>query len=301
MKKVIFLLFLIFVSGCSSKLLVPKENNFGIYSLDLNSNTVKLFYSNNNSITSLSVNNKKSFFAFSMNDEIFIFDFVNNVLVQLTNNSVLDVYPVWSLDDSVIAYLSFNNTLDIRKMNINNSDNFLFYDSGFHDADIDWVDNKIVFTRNSQIWIMNDNGSNVTQLTNFSRAGEWGMANLHFGDYDPRISPDKSRIVFERLEDDYSIHGNYNLYLMNNDGSNLIKLTNNSFSQGLAEWSFDNEKIIYAVAAINDTGVFDIYLMNNDGSDNKNITPDYFPNNFLCHTPLFGDKNIIYFIGQWWE
>ena len=48
-------------------------------------------------------------------------------------------------------------------------------------------------------------------------------------------------------------------------------------------------------------GKFDIYLMNSDGTDNKNITPDYFPADFLCHNPIFSlDEDEIFFIGEWW-
>jgi hypothetical protein len=39
------------------------------------------------------------------------------------------------------------------------------YDSGFHDGDIDYLDGKVVFTRNSQIWMMNDDVTNPVQVT----------------------------------------------------------------------------------------------------------------------------------------
>ena len=43
-------------------------------------------------------------------------------------------------------------------------------------------------------------------------------------------------------------------------------------------------------------------MMNADGTDNHNITPDYFPAEFLCHTPVFSiDDSKIFFIGEWWE
>jgi hypothetical protein len=40
----------------------------------------------------------------------------------------------------------------------------------------------------------------------------------------------------------------------------------------------------------------------NPSSANGNITPDYFPANFLCHSPIFSvDDDQVFFVGQWWE
>jgi len=41
--------------------------------------------------------------------------------------------------------------------------------------------------------------------------------------------------------------------------------------------------------------------MNSDGSENRNITPDYFPADFLCHDPIFSkDGTKIFFVGKWY-
>jgi len=292
------LILLILLSGCTS-LSVPKIENWGIYSLDLGSKKADLIYSSAEKLTGVSV--KDNLFAFEMNEEIYTYNKNSKVLAQLTNNTYLDTYPIFSPNGLKLAYLSMNNTLDIRVMNVDGSDDELLYDSGFHDADISWINDKIVFTRNSRVWIMDDSGFNAKQLTNYSEAEVWGKANLPFGDYDPRISHDGSKIVFERLLDDVSVHGNYDLFLINVDGSNEARLTNTGYSQGLASWSPNDKKLVYSVAAINDSGAFDLYMINIDGSNNKNITPDYFPSNFLIQSSLFYSDNLIYFIGQWWE
>jgi len=39
------------------------------------------------------------------------------------------------------------------------------------------------------------------------------------------------------------------------------------------------------VSAIGIEGNYDIYLMKSECSENRNITPDYFPSDFLCHDP----------------
>jgi Tol biopolymer transport system component len=160
----------------------------------------------------------------------------------------------------------------------------------------------MVFTRNSQIWTLNPDGMGAHQLSDPPRAGEWGKANLPFGDYDPRISPDGLSIVFERMVDDRSPHGNYDLFLININGTNLIKLTDSGYTQGLAEWSHTGRRIAYIDTAVNEVGQYDLYLTDPEGNDHKNITPSYFPETFLIHRANFSVADThIYFIGEWWS
>jgi TolB protein len=235
--------------------------------------------------------------------EIFTLGVDGDDLERLTDNHTLDTYPTWSPEGSQIAYLAWpGTTLDIYIMAADGSQSHLFYDSGNHDADIDWVKDTIAFTRNSQIWLMNSDGSNPRQFTDPPRAGEWGNANLPYGDYDPRISPDGTRVVFERMVGDQSPHGNYDLFTINMDGTDLTNLTNNAFTQGLADWSPSGNKIAFIVSAIEDVGQYDIYLMDPEGTENRNITPDSFSLEFLVHWVCFGkDDNLLYFIGEWWS
>jgi Tol biopolymer transport system component len=187
-------------------------------------------------------------------------------------------------------------------MDANGGESRLLYDSGYHDADIDWVGDVIAFTRNSQIWIMKSDGTDAHQISNPPFAGEWGNANLPFGDYDPRISPDGSKVVFERMVDDRTQHGNYDLFTINIDGTNPIRITKSGFTQGLASWSPSGSRIAYIVTAIDDVGQYDIYIINTDGTENKNITPPSFPPQFLVHDVTFSrDGKHLFIIGEWWS
>ncbi len=305
--------------GCGqANKIVPRGERWGIYSLDLSTQNVQLIYSNAEKLSGLKLNSKGDKFIFtqivdgkdnSPEETVDTREEIMNIgadgigLKRLTENSVLDTYPAWSSDDENIYFISWRDKdLDIYVMDADGGGAEKFYDSGSHDADIDNVGDKIVFTRNSQIWIMNSDGTNPKRVTNPPKAGEWGKANLPFGDYDPKLSPDGAKIVFERLEKDESAHGNYNLFSINPDGTGETRLTNNGYSQGLPVWSHSGEKIIYVVAAINDEGKFDIYEMNSDGQNNKNITPEYFPPDLLIHSAIFSnDDSKIYFIGEWWS
>jgi Tol biopolymer transport system component len=150
--------------------------------------------------------------------------------------------------------------------------------------------------------MMDDDGTNAAPVTDPPRAGEMGSANLPFGDYDPRLRPDGARIVFERLVDDRSASGNYDLFLTSPDGTGLLRLTTTGFTQGMANWSRDGERLVFVVAAVGETGQYRIWQLNADGSDCRNITPDYFPQVFLCHDPLYSaDDSEVCFIGEWWQ
>ena len=304
----------VLASGCIQKnKTVPHEARWGIYSLDLATESVELVYSSPTQISGLHLNRQGNMFAIHQRvggdtnkyEEIFTLGVDGRNLKRLTNNSIWDIYPVWSPDGSKIAYLSWpesSASLDIYTMNSDGSGVEELYDSDTHDSDINWQGDKITFTRDSQIWIMNDDGTGAVQVTNPSNAGVWGTANLPFGDYDPRLSPDGTKIVFERLVNDTSPHGNYDLFLINPDGSGETRLTNSGYSQGLAVWSNAGDKITYLVAAIGTLGKYDIYIMDSDGMNNRDISPEYFPANFLCNSPIFSENDSkIYFVGEWWE
>ena len=292
---------------------VPHGGAFGIYALTLATEEVRLIYGTENEIftSTLSLEKKGEKLVFAQktdgandeNTEIFTITVDGQNLDRLTNNEYWDLYPVWSPEGNRIAFLSKrDNDLDVYVMDADGSKQKLFYDSGSHDADISCAGNTIVFTSNFKIWGINDDGTGLRQITNPINAGQWGQANLPKGDYDPRLRPDGAKLVFERLEDPESKNGGYNIFTVNPDGTQENRLTNSNYSQGLASWSHSADKIVYIVAAVRNEGKYDLYLMKADGSQNHNITPDYFPSNFLCHSPIFShDDSEIHFIGQWYE
>jgi Tol biopolymer transport system component len=297
-------------SSPSSELVVPHEVRWGIYRFDIAAQTIVLLYSSPIEIASLRLNSAGDRFVFSekvggessTHEEIFTLSIDGDDLRRITHNNFWDLYPVWSPDGSRIAFLSQRTaSLGIYVMNADGSDAKVLYDSSSHEADIDWRGNQIVFTKDSSIWIMRSDGTGIRRLTHPPRAGERGKANLPFGDYDPRISPNGAEVVFERLVDDQSPHGNYELFAIDSAGSNEFQLTHSGYSQGLASWSNSGAQIVYIVAAIGATGQYDLYLMNADGTRNRDITPQYFPPQFLCHWAIFSnDDTAVYMIGEWW-
>jgi Tol biopolymer transport system component len=299
---------------------VPHEGKWGIYVLDLETEKTELVYSSANKVWRVRLNNAGDRLVFyqqfardnfectvdegspiNLCEEICSISVDGENHSRLTDNEYWDLSPCWSADDSQIVFLSFRETLDIYAMDADGGNLREVYDSGFHDSDIDCSGGKVAFTRNSQIWMMNEDGTSPVQVTDPLRAGEWGNAVLPFGDYDPDLSPDGKQIIFERMVDDETSHGNYNIYVINVDGSGETAITDTGYTQGLAVWSHSGEQIVYLVSAIGNEGKYDIYLMNSGGSENRNITPEYFPEDFICRNPIFSkDDSKIFFTGEWY-
>lgn len=296
------------LSGCIE---VPHEKKWGIYALNLETQGVELVYSSESKIQKVRLSPTDDILVFSQliggetneHEEICTIRLDGSKYTQVTDNEFRDIQPTWSPDGNKIAFVTWReNGLDIYKMNADGSNVEKLYDSGGHNADIHWMNDIIVFTANSSIWKMNEDGTKPEKITKPPRAGEWGNANLPFGDYDPRLNHEGTEIAFERLENDTSPHGNYNIYVINIDGTTETRLTNTWYSQGIVAWSHADDKIAYVVSAINDRGKYDLYMMNADGSDNRCINPDYFPDDFLCYPPDFSmDDATLYFVGEWWE
>lgn len=96
-------------------------------------------------------------------------------------------------------------------------------------------------------------------------------------DNSPTWSPDGTKILFDTLRD-----GNWQIYSMNPDGSNLTRLSNNAFNDGVPSVSPDGSRIAFQSTR---AGNEEICIMNSDGSDVKNLSNNYGEDSFPSWSP----------------
>jgi TolB protein len=187
-------------------------------------------------------------------------------LKQLTNTPGYDAEATISLDGKKITFTSVRNgDLDIYIMdadgkNVKQLTHELGYDGGptfspdgkwivyraYHPHDEDDIaDYKALLAKNLirpttlEIWIMKSDGSEKKQLTNLGAAS--------FG---PAFTADGKKIIFSSNYDS-STHatggeGNFELWMMNPDGSGLERITYSDGFDGFPMFSPDGKKLVWA-------------------------------------------------------
>jgi len=189
---------------------------------------------------------------------------------NITNRSGTAAFPVWSPDGRKIA---FNASDGIYIMNSDGTGQTKvvadlpepYFNCAFY-VEPAWSPDgrKIAFTAALEgscqaprdIYVVDLSTLRHVNLTNHT-ADDWG----------PTWAPDGSRILFYSNRD-----GNWEIYVMNTDGTGQTNLTNNPGCDGRARfpaWSPDGSRIAFDT---NRDGNWEVYVMNADGSGQTNLT-----------------------------
>jgi YD repeat-containing protein len=198
------------------------------------------------------------------NNEIYVMNADGSSPRRLTTDPASDWYPSWSPDGRIV----FVRGAEIWVMNSDGSgQRKLITEPGFNPV---WSPDgaRLAFTSfrdepnigtcnpcNSEIYVINIDGSGLTRLTNSSAA-----------DANPAWSPDSVRIAFDTTRDVTPLNpSNYEIYTI--DTNNLLptRLTNNSAFDGTPTWSPDGSRIAF-------TRNSDIWVMNATGGGETNLT-----------------------------
>ena len=134
------------------------------------------------------------------------------------------------------------------------------------------AETNLATNNNTDIYTMRMDGSGVTNLTHDP------TKDFNANDYNPAWSPDKKKIAFISDRGGNST-GNIDIFVMNPDGSDQTRLTNNPGLDDFLAWSPDGKQIAYYSSPVDEfyaTG--QLIIMNSDGSNKTVITqePGYY-------------------------
>ena len=268
-------------------LLVFNLTTFAIVVQPADSRSIKIAFSSNR----------------SGNHEIYTMDIDGSDLIKITNYNERDGYPACSPDGKNIAFYAYHGfpTWSIYKMDSDGNNRLrLTTNTGKWDNSPTWSPDgsKIAFSSqslsNSEIWIMNSDGSNKLNLNVSGGGTYWApdgqnifyhtsggsdseisvmdtdgtnqvqLTNNTSEDWHPSISPDGSKIAFMSDRD-----GNFEIYIMDIDASNPVRLTNDPAEDWGPDWSPDGKKL--AFTSFRD-GNSEIYMIDADGTNLVRLT-----------------------------
>lgn len=131
------------------------------------------------------------------------------------------------------------------------------------------------------IWYSKLDGSNAKQLTHPSDSLESKKPDhFNFGDYDPRLSPDKKKVVFMR----YAGGIDWRIYMIDlKANAKEVEIAGGGESAwAVPDWTPDGKQIICWHIDPADLKGSGLWLMNPDGSNKKQIA---IPRKYMMHNP----------------
>jgi Tol biopolymer transport system component len=208
------------------------------------------------------------------NAEIYTMNVDGSNQTQITDNNDWDHEPAWSPDGTQLVFSTQrrNGPSEINTMNADGSDETILIqgetsEGQYYSPDWSPIGTQIVFVREgfdqfacqgcSEIFVMNVDGSNPTQITHNS----WSQ--------NPVWSLNGTKIAYES----YIKSGDIGLLLINADGSGQTELANTEGWDSEPSLSADGGAIAFqSDRGQSFGGDFDIYVISTDGSGLKRLT-----------------------------
>ena len=189
----------------------------------------------------------------SVNTEIYVMNADGSNMMKLTDDPAEDRLPAWLPDEQAIAFISERDDVDVAYIvNSDGSNLRRLADIGAEplpegfpelpglSGGVAWSPSRtrITFYSGTNIVVMNADGTDRTSLP-YAMGWErmWGAI--------PSWSPDETRIVFMSGFEGNIDEGNYEIYVCEIDGSNLLRLTKSRTDDWFPAWAPDGKAISY--------------------------------------------------------
>jgi Tol biopolymer transport system component len=202
------------------------------------------------------------------NNDIYTMNIDGSNIQRLTDYPERDGYPAYSPDGTKIAFYAYHNGMETWSIHLMDADGGnrqrLTNIKGIrHNAPVWSPDGTTIMygadydIDHQEIWLMNADGSNQRRLM-VEGSEESSLARM------PEFSPDGTTIIFVSDRD-----GDSEIYIMDVDGTNLQRLTDNDSDDWWPDWSPNDEQIAFMSDR---DGDYEIYIMDVDGTNVQQLT-----------------------------
>ena len=196
---------------------------------------------------------------------------ITNVYPQSCQN------PCFSPDGEYLIYTRFINGYNLSPSEIvkiktdGSNEQILISSANSGNVNVpfgSWVGNKICFASDragmaDEIWIVNDDGSNLTQITSHSED-----EGIYF--IEPVFNPKNNKqIVFEYVEGEDDKTATHKIAYLDVKTSEITLLTNGDFDDRLPSWNNSGTKILFQRNEYGQNETWEVYIADIDTENIK--------------------------------